>query len=226
MEFHYAVRGDGLPPTTLIPGDRQRAALTAVLDALEPAALAVPERVLRLIPPRPFGYAPEERQFRSGASPAFDQMAMARSLAQDVVGDLLQPRRLARVVAFAARDPSLPTVGEVMGALLERTWGAGPGGEQAALRRVVQRVVVDALLDLAADPEAPVEARAAGEWALTRIEEIAEEQHPLSGDDAAHLSLVLADIGRFLDRLDGATRRTRPFPTPPGDPIGDGHRRP
>ena len=225
MEFRYAVRGDGLPPAVVIPGDRQRAALTAVLDALEPAALAVPERVLHLIPPRPFGYAAEERQFQSGATPAFDQIAMARTLASDIVGRLLNPQRLGRVVAFSARDPSLPTLGEVMGAMLERTWGAEPGGEGAALRRVVQRAVVDGLIDLAADPTAVVEARAAAEWSLSRIEEIAEQQSPLSGDDAAHLALVLADVGRFLDRPDDATRRTRRFPTPPGAPIGDGHRR-
>jgi hypothetical protein len=210
----------------VIPESRQRAALTAVLAALEPEALAVPERVLRLIPPRPFGYGVEERQFRSGASPAFDQLAMARTLARDIVGGLLHPQRLGRVVAFAARDPSLPSIGEVMGALLEHTWGAEPGGEQAALRRVVQRVVVDALIDLATDASAPVEARAAAEWSLTRIEEIVESLNPLSGDDAAHLSLVLSDIARFLDRTDAPTHRTPAFPTPPGVPIGGGHRRP
>jgi hypothetical protein len=226
MEFRYAVRGDSLPPATVIPADRQRAGLTAVLGALDPEALAVPELVLRLIPPRPFGYAAEQRQFRSGASPAFDQLAMARTLARDVVGGLLHPQRLGRVVAFAARDPSLPSIGEVMGALLEHTWGVEPGGEHPALRRVVQRAVVDGLIHLAADSAAPVEARAAAEWSLSRIEEIAEAQSPLSGDDAAHLALVLADIARFLDRTDAGTGRTPAYPTPPGAPIGDGRRRP
>jgi hypothetical protein len=224
MEFAYAVRGDGQAPTTIIPGDRQRAALTAVLGALEPATLAVPERVLRLIPPRPFGYAAEDRQFPSGAAPAFDQLAMARTLAGDIIGRLLDRQRLGRVAAFSARDPSLPTLGEILGALLERTWGAEPGGEEVALRRVVQRAVVDGLVDLAADAAAVVEARAAAEWSLSRVEEIAEQRNPLSGDDAAHLALVLADIGRFLDRTDDATRRTRRFPTPPGAPIGDAPR--
>jgi len=226
MEFRYAVRGDGLAPTAVIPGDRQRAALAAVLDALEPEALAVPERVLRLIPPRPFGFGTDARQFRSAAAPAFDQLAMARSLAGDIVGRLLHPQRLGRVAAFAARDPSLPTLGEVMGTLLERTWGVEPGGDGAVLRRVAQRAVVDGLIDLAADSTAAVEPRAAAEWSLARIEEIAEQQNPLSGDDAAHLALVLSDVARFLDRTDGPTGRSRRFPTPAGDPIGDGRRRP
>jgi hypothetical protein len=109
-------------------------------------------------------------------------------------------------------------------AIAERRWrGVEPGGEGATLRRVVQRAAVDGLIDLAADPTAVVEARAAAEWSLTRIEEIAERQNPLSGDEAAHLALVLADIARFLDRTDDATRRTRRFSTPPGDPIGTGH---
>jgi hypothetical protein len=225
MAFRYAVRGDSLPPTAIIPGTRQRAALTSVLDALDPAELAVPERVLALLAPRPLGYATEERQFRSAVQPAFDQLAMARTLADQIVRGLLAPRRLARVAAFSARDPSLPTLGEVMGALLERTWGSPPGGEHLALRRVVQRAVVDGLIDLAASTDGSVEARGAAEWSLARIEEIAEEQEPLSGDDAAHLALALSDIARFLDRADEPTRRTRPFPAPPGAPIGNGGRR-
>jgi len=36
MEYQYAVRGDALPPTTLIPAARQRRALELVLDALQP----------------------------------------------------------------------------------------------------------------------------------------------------------------------------------------------
>jgi hypothetical protein len=116
-------------------------------------------------------------------------------------------------------------------AIAERRWrGVEPGGEGATLRRVVQREVVDGLIDLAADPTAVVEARAAAEWSLTRIEEIAERQNPLSGDEAAHLALVLADIARFLDRTDDARAGPADFPHHPvtrsgrairrGDPAG------
>jgi hypothetical protein len=224
MEYHYAVRGDGLVPTTIVPGEQQRAALTRVLDVLEPDELAVREEVLHLLAPRPPGYASEERRFQSGAGPAFDQLAMARALAQDVVSGLLNPQRLGRVAAFSARDPALPALGEVLGTLVERTWEVEPGEEHAALRRVVQRVVVDELLTLASDANAAVEARAAAEWSLNRLADIAAERNPLSSDDAAHLALVTADIARFLGRTDDQTQRSRAFPTPPGDPIG-GRRR-
>src|SRR5687768_10819325 len=55
MDFTYAVRGDSQTPTTVMPPTQQRRALTMVLDELEPAKLAVPARVMALIPPVPPG---------------------------------------------------------------------------------------------------------------------------------------------------------------------------
>jgi hypothetical protein len=91
------------------------------LDAIQPAELAVPERVLRLLAPTPFGYDRDERAFQSRAAPAFDQLGIARTLAAQVVGGVLTPERAARLVAFAERDPQAPTLTEVIGRIIERT---------------------------------------------------------------------------------------------------------
>lgn len=221
MKFRYAVRGDTIPPTQIVPPERQRRALRTVLDAIEPERLVVPEHVLDLMAPRPFGYPPSRLAFGSAAGPAFDQLGAARTLTRDVIRGLLDPQRLARVAAFSTRNAAVPALDEVLGTVVERTWGPDPRGEHAALRRVVQRVVVDGLIDLAADPHASVEVRAAAEWALRNVRQIVADRGPLGGSDAAHLGLVAADIRRFLERSAGPTDRSRPLETPTGTPIGN-----
>jgi hypothetical protein len=227
MEYRYAVRGDSLAPTTLIPPDRQRRALELLLDAVQPAELAVPERVLRLLAPTPFGYDREPWAFGSAAAPAFDQLGIARTLARQVIGGLLAPPRTARLAAFHDRDPQEPAPTEVLGRIIERTWGgrvAGPAGApspatHAALRRVVQRVVVDELIALAASERATPESRAAAEWGLRRVARLAATPAP-DLETQAHRQLAAADIERFLGRRDTATPKARTLEPPPGAPIG------
>ncbi|HEX9582378.1 MAG TPA: zinc-dependent metalloprotease, partial [Gemmatimonadales bacterium] len=164
MEYHYARRGDPIPPTRLVDGARQRQALDLVLRAVSPEELAIPERLLRLFAPRPFGSTSDRWAFGSQAGPAFDQVGAARSLATYAVQNLLHPERTARVVAFSARDASLPTLEDVIGTLVDRTWAPAPDGATGTLARAVQRVVVDELIRLAANTQAAVESRAAAEW--------------------------------------------------------------
>jgi hypothetical protein len=220
MEFRYAVRGDSLPPTTIIAPARQRRALELVLDALEPAELRIPERIIRLVAPRAFGYGTDEWSFGSDAYPAFDQIGAARTLAAFVLDDLFDPRRVARLVAFHARNPEVPAPEEVIARVIERVWVQYRTSEHAPYRRLVQRALVDALLDLAGRSGATVEARAAAEWGLRRVIELAQETTPRVPEDQAHVALVVADVERFLNRQDAGTERSEPRTVPPGTPIG------
>lgn len=221
MAFRYGLRGDSLPVTAMIDPARQRRALELALDALRPDELAVPEPVLAILAPRPPGFTTGDRAFASAAAPAFDQLGIARTLAASVIGDILAPQRAARLVSFAARDPNAPSLTEVIGRIIQRTWGAPTPVRNAALQRVVQRTVVDELINLAGNERATPDARAAAEWGLRRVARIAGAPATAQSPDAeAHRALAAADIARFLDRRDAATTRHRPATPPVGVPIG------
>jgi hypothetical protein len=223
MEYSYAVKGDPGPPTRIVAGDRQRRALAQLVAAIQPEALDVPESVLELMAPRPFGYQNIRFDFASRANPAFDQLGIARTLTQMIVGGVLNPSRMARVAAFNQRNPELPSPEDVVDALVAGTWGAGTGDQ--VMGRLAQRAVLDGLTDLAANSDASVEARAAAEWGLRSIRSTLEGRvAPGTREEQAHTSLASADIDRFLARPFTADDRTRALPTPPGTPIGQGNR--
>ncbi|MQA92855.1 MAG: DUF5117 domain-containing protein, partial [Gemmatimonas sp.] len=173
MRFGYAVAGEATDPTEIVSAPEQRAALSMVLGALQPDELRIPPRVAAMIPPVPFGYDGDLAPIVSPAGTAFDPIATAHSLAQEIVDNLLHPQRAERLVAFHAQDPTYPGLDEVLGALLDASWFATDSGEadpqDPALRRVTRRAVLDALLDLGRSPDATSEVRAVTEYHLEQL---------------------------------------------------------
>jgi hypothetical protein len=222
MEYTFALQGDGQTPARILEPAHQRAALERLIATIQPEALAIPEEIAGLIPPRPFGYRGGGWNLPSAAGAAFDQIAAARSFATFLVDGLLQRERAARVVAFHARNAANPSLDEVMTRLVAGTWGtkAPAASGAAALRRVAQRAVLDRLIALAADPRATAEVRAAAEW---QLREIASRLLGKSNGDTAeeaHRALAAGDIQRFLERRDAPTTPPPAPATPPGTPIG------
>jgi hypothetical protein len=227
LDYAYSFRGDDTAPPSLLPADEQRRALAAVLRTLEPAALAIPEAVLKTLPPRPFRYGPHRELFPRYTGLVFDAVAPAAAAAELTVSLVLDRQRAARLVQQAARDPALPDLVEVIATLRDATFGARPDdGYEAELGRAVERVVVDGLIDLAARAAMP-QVRAVAEYELADLKEwltvSAGEAAAKTDANAAAHSLALAnDIRRFLDRDAETLRAPDPVRPPPGSPIGAG----
>ena len=235
LYYTYAVKtaAGGTSPNEVrqvVPAARQREALSAVLDTIKVEELAVPARILALIPPRAFGYEGGTQElFAKRTDPAFDPVAAATVAADLAVSRLLEPRRAARLVQFHSLERANPDFEEVVGALLKRTWHSPAPADayHAAVLRAVQGLVATRLMDLAADPEAAPQVRAVASDALRlgvlgTVREIA----PAGPGWAAHYRATAEEVERFLARPDAPRRRTPPPPTPPGDPIGAGRQTP
>jgi hypothetical protein len=224
MEYSNAVVGDGQQATRPIDGARQRAALTQLIRTIWPKNLAIPDTVLTLLAPRPYGYQGSVELFRSRTTPAFDELGAAQTLAQMTVGAILQSDRAGRLVQFAAREPKALTLGETIDSLVAETWGraSAENAKMAALQRVGRRAVMDGVLALAADSSASPEARAIAELKLTAMRATATKRAAEGGPDAERASWLAmsGDLNRWL------TRRELPNPNqalvaPPGDPFGE-----
>ena len=219
MDFTYAMRGDGQTPTKILPAASQRKGLLAALDALEPAALAVPERVLAMIPPVPVG-GDASMAWLGYSGTALDQISLAGGLATEVIDGIFERDRLGRLVLFNARDTSNPSVDEVTRTVIEHTWGAAASakaGDQA-LRRTVQQVVLNALLDRAGDAEALPEVRSVIELNLQALKSRAGAMTGGSAADRALYAKTVRDINRYFEGNDDPKKRSRyaviPLPWP------------
>jgi hypothetical protein len=221
MEYSNAVRGDGLQATHPIDGATQRRALAALVAAMSPSELAIPDTVITLLGPRPFTYSPYVELFNSQTRPAFDELGAARTLAQMIVDAILQRDRAARLVQFAVRGNAPLMLSETIDSL-SSDWGSVSGGsaKTQALRRVAQRAVADRLLLLAADKEASPDVRAIAEMKMNDLRKrIAPRTSAGSAPERAHWMAIAGDFTRWMERkeLPTPTPALRP---PPGDPFG------
>src|SRR5258706_7121119 len=96
-DYAFSLRGKGDTNPQIISPEEQRRALNAVLNTLKPKALALPESVLRLIPPRPPGYPRTREDFRIRTAPTFDAIAPAEAFADHVCHFLVKQQRAARL---------------------------------------------------------------------------------------------------------------------------------
>ena len=219
--FTYAVRTPSGPNPSrvaeMVPAATQKAALSAVLDGMSVDTLRIPERILALIPPQASGYGDGTAElFDKRTDPTFDPIGAATVAADVVFQAVLNPQRAARLVEQHGRDASIPGFGDVVTALVQRTWGAArpADGYGVAIQEAVQNLAIVRLMDLAADESASSQVRAYAAAGLRRVRTIAG---PLT---TAHAAAAREDIARFLARPDAAHKRADPLATPPGEPIG------
>lgn len=221
LEYSYALRGDGQEPLHPIPAERQRAALDALLATLLPEELMIPERVLAILPPRPFTFDAHRELFERYTGLAFDAVAPAVVASDRVISLILHPERAARLVEQQALNPGLPGLHWTLDRLDGAIFGTKPAaGYAAAVNRATERVLVERLMDLAADAPMP-QVRAV---AALKLREIGRRAARARGDvhERAHLQLLAADIDRFLERPSERESRLPPLDLPPGSPIGGG----
>jgi len=223
VDYIYALRGDGRTPFRRASADEQRRALRSVLATLSPQALALPASVIERLPPRPSGYGIHRELFPRYTGPVFDVITPAVVAAQHTVSSLLDAQRAARLIEQHALDPSLPGLEEVLDELLgsvQRARVTNP--YEAEVRRAVERVVVEQIMELAATARMP-QVRA---LATDRLERLADTRTLASGQrprdaDAAHYALLARDVRRFLDRPAGPYTAPAAPVVPPGAPIGE-----
>ncbi|NOT59777.1 MAG: DUF5117 domain-containing protein, partial [Acidobacteria bacterium] len=227
--YSYAIKAaSGVSPAKareIVAAARQREALQAVLATIKPEALAIPEKLLALMPPRAFGYERGTGEYfarRTGLT--FDPLAAAAIAADAAISGLLNHQRAARCIEFHAYDAANPDFKEVVDALIAQTWKASrpANATHAVVAETVQARVVAHLMELAANAEASAHVRATASQALRDLS--AWLSVPLRASNAAHRNATLDDIKRFLNRPDATFKPAATLATPPGDPIGSAGR--
>lgn len=227
MYHQFAIKGEEVKPTEIVPASLQREILTLLMQAVQPVNLALPERLLAVLTPPPY------RQLEDLADGyAFDHLRAARILSAGVIEQLLQPDRAARLIAFADRQANAVTLPELLTTILQNTWEAprDPEPLHQSLRRVSARVALDSMMMLGAHAQVTPEVRAVVLDRLARLGAGLAGRHDEDAVTEAHLRQAERDIVHYLENPaafapKGAApawgERPRPrYPQPPGAPLG------
>jgi hypothetical protein len=219
MDYTFALRGDGQTPTQIVAPAEQRRALAAVLATLKPDVLALPEPLLKMIPPRPPDYERGREHFKIHTSPAFDALAPAEAVAQHTLQFLFNPERAARLVEFHARNAENPGLQEVLEAILAATWKtAHDEGYKGQIANAVDMVVLYDLMALSANDHASDEVRAIARLELQELKRWVFAPLPTIKDQA-HIAFASWQIEQF-EKDPKQISVPPPAEPPDGPPIG------
>ena len=222
QDYAFSLKGKGDRNPQIVPPEEQRRALAVVLETIKPEALAVPESLLRLIPPRPAGFQRTREDFRIRTQPVFDALAPAEAIADHVSGFLLNPERAARLVQFHALDQRNPGLAEVIDKIFAATWKAPAGtGYRGEIQHTVNMIVLSDLMALASSERALNQARAIASWKLEQLKTWLTAQSRLRTDEnqRAFLYYSVDQIKRFQDDSKKMNLTSAQQP-PDGQPIG------
>lgn len=223
LDYRYAVRGDHGMVTRMIAPAEQRKALEAVLHTLEPSNLTLSPEFLSILPPNPPGYPRTRESFEGYTGLTFDPNGAVEASANLTASLLFEPTRASRLVEFHAINSNAPSLEEVIEEVIQNTWQTPRlPGLSGQTQYVVERVVLNHLMQLAASKQASPQARAIATQELSNLEAWLNNQLDVELPEGrqAHWAAAVDDIERFW-KDPGSFEAPKELPTPPGQPIGD-----
>ncbi len=221
-DYNYALRGDGQMVYEPVSAVKQREAFNALMATLTPQFLAVPEHILKMIPPRAFRYDANPREtFKRHTGLAFDPLAPAEAAAGLTLRMILNPERCSRLVSQRVLKADLPTFSEITKEMTKRLWrkpGIGENTYYAQIDRMVAMQYLDHLMKLANNKETAAEVRMNAYAAINEIKMLGESFF----NDAGFSRLTLLRIKQFEENPEAVISLNALTP-PDGQPIESGY---
>lgn len=226
VRYTYAMRGDGQATNDPVPEAEQQRAFDMLLLTLEPEFLALPETLIRRIPPPPIGYGRNREMFKSNTGGFFDPLAAAAGSAGLTLDLLLNSVRLNRLSEQQARGALRAfTVAGMLQQLDAALFSSKNSDTQMynEIRHLVQQNYIDRLLALAMTKDLTATVKGVILLEIDSLEtNFAKSMLSVTDQgEKANLSYLLHQIHRFREKPDAFI----PVPgvdLPPGQPIGCG----
>jgi hypothetical protein len=229
LYYNHTLRGDVQKDPEIVEPEEQQRALEVLLQTIYPTNLAIDEKLLNIIPPRPPGYRQTRELFPGHTGLTFDPLGAAEVAANLTIRLILHPERAARLVDYHSRDKKYPGFGEVLDQLITFTWKSPyKSGKFAEIQRVVNSVLLYNMMSLSADEENASQVRALAfqklydllRWLKVQLNTVKDGEYLLKDpDQRAHFLYAIGKIELFQKNPTIVTVPA-PLSLPPGAPIG------
>ena len=215
MNYSYSVRGDQQQTPQVLPNAMQEKALQAALDCLSPDLLTMPDKIMKMIPPRPPMYYGVGELFVKRTGMSFDPLAAAEALTDFELGFLFQPERANRLAQFKAQANTMGW-DDVLDAIIHKTWKAPLlKGLKAEVQLQTQQMVLTWLLSLSQDEDANYIVKSICFDRLQSLKQYAEQMKKTNVSLKAHYGYAIERINKPKD-----IPQPKHKEIPPGAPIG------
>ena len=222
LYYNHTLRGGVQKDPEIVPADEQKRALKVLLSTLKPENLAIDERILNLIPPRPPGYGQTREMFPGYTGSTFDPLGAAENVANMTISNIFRSSRAARMIEYHARDKKYPGFGEVINQVINSTWKVIHNSSYySEIQRRVDQVVLTNLIGLAANKNASPQVRALSLLKLDDLKKWLKEKITTISDEnqKAHFLFGEKMIEKFQKNPESFIPPA-PLAIPPGAPIG------
>jgi len=184
--------------------------------------LMLSEDILKLLPPKAYGYNRSRESFKARTGVAFDMLGATETAASMSLGLLLNAQRANRMVELKARYDHLPGLIEMLRNLSDATWfEKSLTGVEGEVQRTIRMLVLQHMMRLGASPYAMPQVKAIVNSELIRVKGVIDSRVVLSRDDArrVHAKYASSLIDQYLQTLT-LPKPPSPLGTPDGSPIG------
>lgn len=217
MNYKYALRGDGQIVTQSISKEEQMKALNALIGTIDPSILVLPERILKLIPPRPSGYEYTKELFKKRTGLAFDALSPAETAADMPLSFLFNSERMNRLVEYQVQYGGLG-LDEMIDKLVNATWKAPrKNGMEGLIQLQTEQVLLTYLLAASVNDDNSFITKSVLQKKLADLKTFVETKKKMAIDTnyTGHLLLALERM-KAPDKV----KPTIHAVIPPGSPIG------
>ncbi len=222
LNYRYALKGDGQPVTEFVSAQQQEHALQSILKSISPENLALPESLLKIIPPHPIGYGRSREVVKLRTDLTFDALSPAESAADMALGLVLNPARVQRLIEYHARDNAQPSFESIVDKIINSTIKAEhKAGLQQAVQHITNDVFLSNLFRLAAGKEISGLVKSTVYSKLLQMKNTLTDGLKTSTDNEwkAHARYLIMRIDKFEDDPQEYIQENILTP-PPGQPIG------
>ncbi|MBI3221160.1 MAG: zinc-dependent metalloprotease [Bacteroidetes bacterium] len=220
LNYRYALRGDGQPVAELLSPQQEIKALEALLKTVDPASLALPESLLKIIPPRPLGYSRHRELIKLKTELTFDPLSAAETASDLTFSMILHPARANRLIEHHARNSNLPGLENVVDRIIASTVKATPKpGMEGAIQMTTNYTLFTNMAKLALSKSSSAEAKAIMFLKLDQLKAWLQLKVTSDEEWKAHYRFMAKQINSL--QTDPDEFKSEEFlAAPPGMPIG------
>jgi len=216
MDYSYATRGDGQIIVEDLELEIQNRALVSIFQSIDAQNLAIPRRILKLFPPRAYGFPRTRESFKGKTGISFDPFSAASTASEMTVSLLLNPKRLNRIMIQNSIDSSKMSLRYVLNGLISNSFKKTHEDSYISeVQHLINTNILIYLLNISEDEEAFMQVKHEAKMAVKYLQRLIAKSKKIHAYYDQY-SYIIEDFKKRPELY----KKQRSSKIPDGSPIG------